>query len=429
MTPPLQIRYSPGAVERGKTMNRTPWLWSIAFAAVLMLAATNMASAADARAIHERILTLDTHMDTPINFGRPGWDIMDEHSVQTDLSQVDYPRMVKGGLDGGFFAIFTPQGPRTAAAFASAREAALKRANDIRAMVARHHDVFELATHADDAERIVKSGKRVVFMSIENSYPLGMDVAALKTFYDLGVRMAGPVHFTNNEFADSATDPKGPEWHGLSPLGKQLIAEANRLGIILDASHASDDSFDQMLALSSTPIILSHSSARAVFSHPRNIDDARMKKLGAAGGVIQINSYSDYLINTPANPERENVIRALNRKFGPFRSLAGEKLKAYMAERHAIEAQHPIPRASIGDVVAHVVHALRLVGPDHVGIGLDWDGGGGVIGMEDVAAIPEISKGLLAAGYSEQDLAKIWGGNILRVMRMVEAKAKDQARQ
>src|SRR5207302_1521264 len=230
-------------------------------------------------------------------------------------------------------------------------------------------------------------------------------------------------------FADSATDPKGPEWHGLSPLGKNLVAEANRLGVILDASHASDETFDQMLALSTTPIVLSHSSARAVFNHPRNIDDARIKKLAAAGGVIQINSYSDYLINTPPNPERGNAMRALNRKFGPFRSLAGEKLTAYMAERHAIEAQYPIPLASIDHVVAHIVHALRLAGPDHVGIGLDWDGGGGVIGMEDVAGIPEITKRLLAAGYSEQDLAKIWGGNILRAMRIVEAKAKEQARQ
>jgi len=240
--------------------------------------------------------------------------------------------------------------------------------------------------------------------------------------------MVGPVHFTNNEFADSATDAKGPEWHGLSPLGKQLVAEANRLGIILDASHASDDTLDQMLALSNTPVVLSHSSARAVFGHPRNIDDARMKKLAAAGGVIQINSYSDYLINTPANPERANAIRALNRKYGEFRDLAGEKLKSYMAERHAIEAQYPLPRASVEDVVAHLVHALRLVGPDHVGIGLDWDGGGGVIGMEDVAEIPEITKRLLAAGYTEQDLAKIWGGNILRVMRVVEARSKEQTR-
>jgi membrane dipeptidase len=290
-------------------------------------------------------------------------------------------------------------------------------------MVARHPDKFELALRADDAERIAKSGKRIVFESIENSYPLGKDVTLLKRFYDLGVRMIGPVHFTNNDFADSATDPKGPEWHGLSPLGRQLVAEANRLGIILDASHASDETFDQMLALSSTPIVLSHSSDRAVFNHPRNIDDARMMKLAASGGVIQINSYSDYLIDTPDNPERDQAMRALGRKYGQFRDLAGEKLKAYMAERQQLEGRYPLPHATIDDFMAHMLHAIRLVGVDHVGVGLDLDGGGGVTGMEDVAGIPEITKRLLVAGYSEQDVAKIWGGNVLRVMRIVEAKA------
>jgi membrane dipeptidase len=396
-----------------------------AFVAAAVILMCSGAYAADTPAVHDHILTLDTHMDTPMNFARPGWDILDQHSVESDLSQVDFPRMLKGGLDGGFFAIFIPQGPRTPEGFIAARDAALKREAEIRDMVARHRDLFELAFRADDAARVVKSGKRVVYQSIENSYPLGKDVALLKRFYDLGVRMVGPVHFTNNDFADSATDPNGAEWHGLSPLGRELVAEANRLGIILDASHASDETFDQMLVLSTTPIVLSHSSARAVFNHPRNIDDARILRLAAAGGVIQINSYSDYLIDTPPNPEREQAMRALARKYGPFRALSGDGLKAYMAERHGIEAQYPIPKASISDLMAHLIHALRLVGPDHVGIGLDWDGGGGVRGMEDVSGIPEISKRLRAAGYSEEDLAKIWGGNILRVMRVVEAKASD----
>ena len=398
----------------------------LVIAAVMLLPSAGWT--ADARSIHQRILTLDTHLDTPINFGRPGWDIIDEHSVDSDLSQVDYPRMVKGHLDGGFFAIFIPQGPLTPEGYAAARAAGLKREGEIRDMVRRHSDVFELAFRADDAQRIVKSGKRVVYQSIENSYPLGTDLSLLKQYYDLGVRMVGPVHFTNNEFADSATDPRGPEWHGLSPLGKQLVAEANRLGIILDASHASDDTFDQMVVLSTTPIVLSHSSARAVFNHPRNIDDARILKLAAAGGVIQINSYSDYLVDTPDNPERDQAMRTLGRKYGPYRNLSGNKLKAYMSERHAIEARYPLPHATVDDVMAHLLHALRLVGPDHVGIGLDWDGGGGVTGMEDVAGIPEISKRLLAAGYTEQDLTKIWGGNILRVMRVVEAKAEKTSR-
>jgi membrane dipeptidase len=390
--------------------------------AALVLVASP-AAAADSRDVHERLLTLDTHLDTPANFSRPGWDMMDAHSFDGDLTQVDYPRMVKGGLDGGFFAVFTQQGPRTPEGYAAARNAALIRAVEIREMVARHSDHFALALRADDAARIVGAGKRIVFMSIENSYPVGKDLTLLKTFFDLGVRMVGPVHFTNNDFGDSSTDPKGPEWHGLSPLGKELIAEANRLGMVLDASHASDDVLDQMLALSTTPIILSHSGARAVFNHPRNIDDERIKRLAAAGGVIQINSYSDYLVDAPGNPVRDAAMRALGQKYGPFRALSGEKLKAYMDERHEIEARYPTPRGTIDDVMNHLLHVLKLAGADHVGIGLDLDGGGGVTGMEDVSGIPEITKRLLAAGYSEDDLAKIWSGNVLRLMRQAEAKA------
>jgi membrane dipeptidase len=395
---------------------------SIALLALGALA-LSPAQAADAGALHKRLLVLDTHLDTPMNFSRPGWDIMDAHSFASDLSQVDYPRMAKGGLDGGFFAIFTPQGPRNAEGYANARDAALKRAVEIREMVARHSDRFALALKADDAAKIAASGKRAVFMSIENSYPLGKDLTLLKTFYDLGVRMVSLVHFTNNDLGDSATDPKGPEFHGLSPLGKEFVAQANRLGMVLDASHASDDVFDQMLALSATPIILSHSGARAVFNHPRNIDDARIVKLAAKGGVIQINSYSDYLVTTPENPARDAAMRALQMKYGPFRTLGGEPLKSYMAERHAVEARYPVPKATMDDFMAHLLHVLKLVGPDHVGIGLDWDGGGGVTGMMDVAGLPEITKRLIAAGYSEADLAKIWSGNALRLLRQAEAKA------
>jgi membrane dipeptidase len=233
--------------------------------------------------------------------------------------------------------------------------------------------------------------------------------------------MVGPVHGTNNDFADSATDM--PEWRGLSPLGRELIAEANRLGMVLDASHASDDVFDQMLALSTTPIILSHSGARDLFNHPRNIDDERIRRLAAAGGVIQMNSLSGYLVATPPNPERNAAMQALGDRFGPMRSLSGEQLRAYAAERRAIEARYPIPRATLDDFMNQVLHVLRLVGPDHVGLGLDLDGGGGVTGMEDAADVHRITERLIAAGYSEADLQKIWSGNVLRLLREAEAKA------
>ena len=394
-----------------------------ALAAILFLAATSAVFAAEATAIHQRILTLDSHLDTPMSFGRPGWSMMDNHTFADDLTQVDYPRMVRGGLDGGFFAIYTAQGPRTPEGYAAARDQALKRGVEIREMVARNPGYFALATKADDAASIVAARRRVVYVSMENAYPIGKDLTLLKTFYELGARMVGPVHFSNNDLGDSATDPKGPEWNGLSPLGRDFVAEANRLGMVIDASHASDLAFDQMLALSTTPIILSHSGAKAVFNHPRNIDDARIRALAAKGGVIQINSYSDYMVRVPETPELDADIRALNQKYGPYRTLSGETLRSYVRERHAIEARYPVPRATMNDLMAHILHVLKLVGPDHVGIGLDLDGGGGVTGMEDVEGIPEITRRLVAAGYGEADLVRIWSGNVLRLLREAEAKA------
>ena len=373
--------------------------------------------APSAQAVHDGLLTLDTHLDTPANFARPGWDIMDRHKV-ADHSQVDYPRMVEGGLKGGFFAIYTPQGPRTVEGDRAARDAAIIRGVEIREMIAKHGDKFELALKADDAPVIAAKGKRVVFMSIENSYPIEGDLSLMTTFQALGVRLIGPVHFKDNDLGDSATD--APEWHGLSPLGKRFVAEANRLGLVLDASHASDDVLDQMMALSKTPVILSHSGCKAVFDNPRNIDDARLRALAASGGVIQVNSLSAYLIPTPKNPERAAAMAALMKKAsagGP----AADQQSALEAEFAAIEAKYPEPKATFDDFMKHLLHALSVAGVDHVGIGADMDGGGGVTGMEDITGYPKITAALLAAGYSRADLVKIWGGNVLRVLKQAEA--------
>jgi membrane dipeptidase len=192
--------------------------------------------------------------------------MLDRHAVTEDGTQVDLPRMNAGGLDGGFFVIYTTQGALTAEGYREARDFALERATQIREMVAAHSDKFELAYTADDAERINKAGKKFVFQSIENSWPLGEDLTLMRTFHAAGVRMAGPVHFRNNQFADSSTDK--PIWHGFSPLGLRWLAEANRLGILIDVSHASDDVVDQAVVLSKVPIIASHSGAKAIYDHP-----------------------------------------------------------------------------------------------------------------------------------------------------------------
>jgi membrane dipeptidase len=374
-------------------------------------------------ALHQRLLTLDSHLDTPASLDLPGWSIEQEHGVHSDYTQVDLPRMKKGGLDGGFWAIYTAQGPLTVDGFRKARDFAILRGVSIRNMVAADPANFALATEAKDAASIKASGKRIVYMSIENAYPLGEDVSLLQTFYDMGVRVSGFAHFAHNQFADSSTDPsKKPRYGGLSPLGKQLLAEMNRLGVVPDGSHSSDQVLDDLLALSTTPVLLTHSGCKAVYDHPRNIDDDHLKALAAKGGVIQMNAYGAYLRASKPNVQRQEALKAL---FGQLREdakLSPEKRAELLAKRQEIDRLYPdTDRASFDDFMAHMLHALKVVGPDHVGIGLDWDGGGGVAGLEDVVDLPRITAALLKAGYGEADIQKIWSGNVLRVLAAAEA--------
>jgi len=373
---------------------------------------------------HENLIVLDTHFDTPANMAVDGFDIRQRHEV-IDGSQVDYPRMVEGGVDGGFFVVFTPQGPNTKEGNDAARDHALLRTVVIHEMVARNHDLFALATKAEDAAEIAKSGKRFVFISMENGAPVANDLTLMKTFYDMGVRMMSPVHFANNALADSATDPKGPIHGGLSPLGKQFVAEANRLGILLDASHASDEVLDQMLDLSKAAIILSHSGAKAIYDHPRNVPDRLLRKLAAKGGVIQINAFTGYMKATPDNPARRAALAELNRTYGEAREVPESKREAYRAARRAVDEKYPVPRADMDDLMKHILHVAKVAGKDHIGISGDFDGGGGIEGFEDITDFPALTERLIAAGFTQEDLAKFWGGNALRVLKAAdEAKAK-----
>lgn len=379
---------------------------------------------AEAMKVHRSLLTLDTHLDTPALLAVPGWSILDRHDARRDYSQVDVPRMKEGHLDGGFWAIYTPQGPLTPVATRAARDAAFERAVEIREMVAAHPGVFALADKAGDAAKIAASGRIVVYLSIENAWPLGDDVTLLQTFHRLGVRISGFAHFRNNQFADSATDKE--QWGGLSPAGKALLAEMNRLGVVADFSHSSDKALEDGLTLSKAPVILSHSGSRAVFDHPRNIDDQLLRALSAQGGVIQINTM--YVKAPKPDPERAAALRALVEKYPENRTLAPPERAAFLAERAAIDAQHPVVDGpTFADVVANLLHALKVAGVDHVGIGADWDGGGGVSGLEDVASLPKITEALLNAGYTREDIAKVWSGNVLRVLAAAEAEAAREA--
>ena len=259
------------------------------------------------RELHKRVLVLDSHLDTPIRLAMPGFDITKRHEHPADQSQVDLPRMLEGGLDGGFWVIYTSQGELTEPAYAAVKKSAFRTGNLIRKMVADHPNNFSLALSSDDAKRIADNGKISVYMSIENAYPIGTDLSVLDEFYAIGVRMLGLVHVKNNQFSDSSTDPLGPRWNGLSPLGRQLVQKANDLGMIIDASHAHDLALEQMISLSRTPILLSHSGCKSVFDHPRNVGDKLLLKLKNQGGVIQLNSLGAYL-KTIEIPEGRKAI-------------------------------------------------------------------------------------------------------------------------
>jgi membrane dipeptidase len=367
------------------------------------------------RFTHDEMLVIDTHLDIASRFDSGEWDFAERHRFEYDGSQVDLPRMIEGGLDGGFFVIYTPQGALTPEATADARSRALVRAAAIRRVIGENRDRMGLALTADDAERLHREGKRIAFISIENSWPLGEDLALLETFHRLGVRMAGPVHSRNNQLADSTTDTA--RWNGLSPLGRRWVAEMNRLGMLIDGSHSSDAAFDQMLALSRVPIVLSHSGPRAVYSHARNIDDERMRRLARAGGVMFMNTI--FLAPDDRSEERN----AIDRRQQNWHRLTPTERRRLLADKAALDARQAFTTATFDHFMRSMLHAIRVMGVDHVGLGADWDGGGGVQGMEDISLLPRITERLRREGFSEADIAKVMGGNLLRVMRRAQAFA------
>lgn len=358
--------------------------------------------------LHSRMLVLDTHLDTPLHFERAGWSFADRHTLADDMVQLDIPRMMDGHLDGGFFVIYTEQGPLTAKGYADALAFARGRSDLIDSTLAKYPDAIAPARTAPDAQRLNKEGKLIAFKSMENSYPLGDDLTLLEEFYAKGLRMAGPVHSRTNQFADSATGEA--RWKGLSPLGKQWVAEMNRLGIVIDASHSSDAAFDQMLALSKYPVILSHSSLRSAYDHPRNLDEARLKALAAKGGAMCISTiFMSEMNMTPARGEL----------FGQYERI-GTMTAAEQAELNRkwreLDKTEALWAADFEDYMKMVLRAIEVAGPDHICFGADWDGGGGLKGIEDITALPKVTARLKEAGYSDADIEKMWSGNVLRIL-------------
>ena len=372
-----------------------------------------------AREIHGRILTIDTHCDTAFNLLRPDWKIGERHDpARRGSGKIDLPRMAEGGLDAEFFAVFVGQGPRTPEGYAAAKAQALASLDAIHRMEKDYPNLVGIALTPDDAIRLKKAGKRAAFIGMENGYPVGQDLSLVKAYYDSGVRYLTLCHTRDNDICDSSTDSENPKDDGLSEFGRRVVAECNRLGMLVDVSHASDRSFSDILAATRAPVIASHSCARAVCDHPRNLSDDMLRALARNGGVMQLCFLSAYVKKPRPNPARERAIEALRTKYGDFRKIQDEDLLRKVREEYeAIDEKLPEDKAGIKDLVDHIDHVVKTVGIDTIGIGTDFDGGGGVTGCDDVSGMFHVTEELLRRGYPESDIAKIWGGNFLRVFR------------
>lgn len=396
-------------------MKRVLFTW-LAVAA-LMLGCSNGEERTDKRteALHRKMLTVDTHCDTPMRLARRGFDL----GVRNEKGCVDFPRMKEGGLDAEFFAVFIGQGPRNEEAYGKEYSKTLAIFDSVHKAVSCHPGMAGIALTSDDAYRLKSEGRIAAFIGIENGYPLGLNIDRVKEFYDLGARYITLCHSANNDICDSSTDPAGAEHNGLSAFGEDVVKEMNRLGMIIDVSHVSDESFFDVLKLTKTPVIASHSSCRALCESPRNLSDDMLLALKENGGVIQICILSEYLKQPEPNPEFDARVKELREKWGPMSNLTDEQKEQAWGEFSALEDQY-IELATVTDAVNHIQHVVDIIGVDYVGIGSDFDGGGGIEGCKDVSQMKNITRELIRRGYSNEDITKIWGGNFMRVMRAAE---------
>jgi membrane dipeptidase len=366
-----------------------------------------------ARKIHAKALVIDTHADVPINMMKEGFDISKQHDYAKDGTQIDFPRMKKGGMDGMFFAVYLGQGRRTAAGNAEAKKKAMAIFDTIHKAVRLHPEVAGIATTSADAYRLKRQGKRAVFFGMENGWPIENDLKNLKIYYDLGLRYVTLSHSANNDICDSSTDPDGPEYNGLSRFGEEVVKEMNRLGMMVDISHVSDSTFYDVIQLTKAPVIASHSSCRALCDVPRNMTDDMIRALARNGGVIQINFVPSFVKKQPE--EQSLSMRTIRLKLRQTDLSEADK-KALSDELNENSKKQEKYLPTVADAVDHIDHVVKLTSVDHVGIGMDLDGGGRVKGLDDVGDVLAITEELVRRGYSAKSIRKIWGGNIMRVL-------------
>ena len=377
-------------------------------------------------AIHDPILTLDTHIDIGSGYGT-----FDLDPGVINRAQVDLPSMKIGGLDGGFFIVYIPQGELTEEGYAEAREAAEEKYRGIVRMLRANRDEIELATTADEVEALVADGKLFTLIGIENSYPLGTTPEAVREnvamWADRGARYASITHFGHNQFGGSSNpnlqrdEPGDP---GLSDLGRELVAALNDHGIMVDVSHVGPRTAAEAMELSRAPVLASHSTAAGVYEHPRGLTDEQLTAIRDGGGVAQITAFRPYLADV--DPVTSEAIEAMRERLGlnsgaDFRAATPEMLAEYSRELRRIRTENP--DVTLATFIDHVVHAIEVAGVDHVGLSGDFDGGGGVQGWDGAQDSANVTAALLERGYTPEDLEKIWGGNVLRVLRAAQDAA------
>jgi len=410
----------------------------IALAAATLSPATLASQRGDAdlagraKAIHERVLTLDTHNDIdPAHFTAAC------NYTQRLTTQVNLPKMQEGGLDVSFLIAYVGQGPLTPEGYADAYRQVVAKFDAVHRLTEQIAPArIGLALTPDDVIRVAQSGRKVAVIGIENGYAIGTDPARVREFYQRGGRYLSLAHNGHNQLSDSNTGEATNDApnNGVSPLGQQVIAEMNRLGMMVDVSHPSKASMMQTVALSKAPIIASHSAVRALGNHSRNMDDEQLLAMKKNGGVVQIVAFANYVKVPPAPaPARVRGAGGVGRGAAEGDPAAQCPIEGPIEgpnEAPGASGRVPVPgRATVGDFVNHVDYAVKLIGIDHVGISSDFDGGGGVDGWDSAAETFNVTLELVRRGYSEQDISKLWSGNLLRVWREVEQVAARLQRQ
>ncbi|MCF8224589.1 MAG: dipeptidase [Bacteroidales bacterium] len=367
--------------------------------------------------VHDKAVTVDSHVDTPLWLMREGFDFSKKHDPIEHRSKLDIPRMKEGGLDGVFFAAFVGQAERNEEGNSEACNEAMNIIDSIHSLVKRYPGDMEIATNPTDLRYLENIGKRAIFIGMENGYPLGENISLLDTFYNAGVRYITLCHSHNNDICDSSTDTA--EHRGVSEFGKRVVERMNELGIMIDLSHASDETFYQVIELSDVPVIASHSCARALCDHPRNLSDDMLLKLKENGGVIQMCILSAYVKTPEPNPKRDSARQAVYENHGNYYELDAAGREAFLQDWYKVDRDFPASLATVSDVVDHIDHIVEVAGINHVGIGTDFDGGGGVEDCFDVSQLGNITAELVRRGYSANQIKKIWSGNLMRVMAEV----------